>query len=437
MNSPRGIDELPWAEVAPAGHAAVTDDDVRAALAACAFDTHYLVSLEARLAQAHGDWSVGWRECLPSAPALEYATHALLRAHREPRRDERLPVDPARRPAFDDAIVATVLAWQTWLDDIAREFAALASVDPGSTLADHVSRAAIEIITGVVAITTYDAWYRLATLKLRWYLEYRAVPTQQAAQLVERFVEGRFESWVAPDPAQIVWVAGELATGLAATRPRRGQLTDQGVNAAVPDALQAWLAVRATTPWATLEPARDPTTLPRVTRDDMVDFIEDRARTRPDWSSGMRVALAACRAEVAAGQAIDLDTLVRWNSLALGRPAQLRATDAFAHEGRERYGTWPGLHASFAAALAEANAPDVPALARAARAYLDVLFFHPFVDGNARTAGLLVDAVLRRADLALQQAWPLLTITRRGGEPSGGVLLVRMLSGLVGRAPAP
>ncbi|MGW4913210.1 Fic family protein [Streptomyces sp. NPDC004270] len=42
--------------------------------------------------------------------------------------------------------------------------------------------------------------------------------------------------------------------------------------------------------------------------------------------------------------------------------------------------------ADFAACLREATDAELPPAARAARAYLDVAFFHPFSDGNARAA---------------------------------------------------
>lgn len=408
--------ELPWAAIDPRVHRA-TADDVRAALAACAFDTNYLLNAEARLVETHGEWCQGWSYGLPSAPALDWATHDRLRADVVTRRDAPRAVDPARRPSFDDAVVATFMAWQGWMEAISREFMELAG--PGRHPAP-VERGLLEIINGVAATTrASDDWYRLAELKLRWYLEFRGVAHAEATRLVERFVEGRFESWVAPDPAQVAWVASELAGSLTAapTTP----------TASVPDALQAWLGVRASTPWATLvqDYVRPASTR---TDDSMAEFIEWHGRARPEWASGMRAALAACRADVAAGVPLDVATLARWNGLALGRPAQLRTTDAFAHAGRDRYGTWPELHAAFAAALAEASAPEPHVLARAARAYLDVAFFHPFVDGNARTAGLLLDAVLRRAGLELVNVGLVLPIPRTGAEPSGGVLLVRLLS---------
>ncbi|WP_324610562.1 MULTISPECIES: Fic family protein [unclassified Streptomyces] len=45
--------------------------------------------------------------------------------------------------------------------------------------------------------------------------------------------------------------------------------------------------------------------------------------------------------------------------------------------------------------------PALPLTARAARAYLDICFFHPFDDGNARAALLTLLFVLARESVAL------------------------------------
>ncbi|MEV8090717.1 Fic family protein [Streptomyces nigra] len=45
--------------------------------------------------------------------------------------------------------------------------------------------------------------------------------------------------------------------------------------------------------------------------------------------------------------------------------------------------------------------PTLPLTARAARAYLDICFFHPFDDGNARSALLTLPFVLAGEDVAL------------------------------------
>nr|WP_246112225.1 Fic family protein [Streptomyces hawaiiensis] len=58
----------------------------------------------------------------------------------------------------------------------------------------------------------------------------------------------------------------------------------------------------------------------------------------------------------------------------------------------------------------------LPLTARAARAYLDVCFFHPFDDGNARAAFLTLIFVLAREGIALDGVILLRRITFQADE---------------------
>ncbi|WSD11282.1 Fic family protein [Streptomyces hirsutus] len=51
----------------------------------------------------------------------------------------------------------------------------------------------------------------------------------------------------------------------------------------------------------------------------------------------------------------------------------------------------------------------MPLPSRAARTYLDILFFHPFEDGNARAAMSALAFVLAREGVLLDQVHPLQT----------------------------
>jgi Fic family protein len=73
------------------------------------------------------------------------------------------------------------------------------------------------------------------------------------------------------------------------------------------------------------------------------------------------------------------------------------------------------------------------ALDAAARVYLDVCFFHPFDDGNARAARLALDCVLTRAGLAIHVAEPIFAIPRWADDNCAGALIV-LLDRLVGEA---
>lgn len=106
--------------------------------------------------------------------------------------------------------------------------------------------------------------------------------------------------------------------------------------------------------------------------------------------------------------------------------APFRETDAHAKAGRERYGLTATTRADFAACLREATDPQIPPAARAARAYLDVAFFHPFTDGNARAALLTLVHVLAREDIVLPEVGPLQT-TRYADDPVGAADLATLI----------
>ncbi|MEV0560556.1 Fic family protein [Dactylosporangium sp. NPDC050588] len=111
--------------------------------------------------------------------------------------------------------------------------------------------------------------------------------------------------------------------------------------------------------------------------------------------------------------------------------ARFRTGTAHAKRGRDRYGLHADTEPRFRACLADAADPSVPLSARAARVYLDVAFFHPFEDGNARAAMLCLYHVLHRGQVTLDLAAPLLRITRRADDPAGAADLVRLVDVLI------
>ncbi|MEU4303111.1 Fic family protein [Kitasatospora aureofaciens] len=148
----------------------------------------------------------------------------------------------------------------------------------------------------------------------------------------------------------------------------------------------------------------------------------------PARAEGLLTALDRVRADAARGADLDFELLRHWQQFVLGtpRPPEFRALPAFAKEGRERYGIGPDTRARLDACLAE-SAPDserpLPLTARAARAYLDVCFFHPFDDGNARCAFLTLVFVLAREGAALDNVGLLRRVSYRAADPSGPVFL--------------
>jgi hypothetical protein len=111
---------------------------------------------------------------------------------------------------------------------------------------------------------------------------------------------------------------------------------------------------------------------------------------------------------------LTFDQLAEWQGVVLGAsaPAELRTTDAYAKGGRDRYAYRADLHERVAKAIADTQATTASLVVRAARIYLDICFYHPFADGNARAARLALDHVLTSAGHALQLAAPLFRLPR-------------------------
>ncbi|SNY52474.1 Fic family protein [Paractinoplanes atraurantiacus] len=99
------------------------------------------------------------------------------------------------------------------------------------------------------------------------------------------------------------------------------------------------------------------------------------------------------RRTAATGAALTSEVTARWNGMLRGLPpAAFRQGPAFAKNGRERYGLHADTEQRYASCLSQAATPTIPA---AARAYLDVAFFHPYDDGNARLAASCGGDVVR------------------------------------------
>ncbi|CAM5648993.1 Fic family protein [Streptomyces tanashiensis] len=110
---------------------------------------------------------------------------------------------------------------------------------------------------------------------------------------------------------------------------------------------------------------------------------------------------------------------------------QFRQGDAFAKGGRERYVLTPHTKRDFEQCLRDSADPRVvPLASRAARAYLDVAFFHPFPDGNARLAMLTLAYVLELEGVRLDQVGPLQT-TRYADDDAGAADLAALVFVLI------
>ena len=115
--------------------------------------------------------------------------------------------------------------------------------------------------------------------------------------------------------------------------------------------------------------------------------------------------------------------------------ARPRTCPTRAKGGLNHYSWRPDLPELFEQCLGEATGDDLPLAARAARLYLDVIFFHPFGDGNARAAMLAVRYLLGREDVVLDRAAPLLMTVRRAGDEYGAAGLARLVEMLIRQTP--
>ncbi|MER8033367.1 Fic family protein [Streptomyces bauhiniae] len=189
------------------------------------------------------------------------------------------------------------------------------------------------------------------------------------------------------------------------------------------DSLAVWLRVRDEAPWDQAPPLR--AELPVV--DGFRAWCEGPVRLRESGrAERLLSAYALARTDAVRGAPLDFTLLSSWQREVLGGEAPFRSGDAYAKGGRERYALTPHTQADFAACLRAATSSDLPLSARAARAYLDVAFFHPFVDGNARAALLTSVHILAREGVVLPEVGPL-QVTRYADDAAGAADLADLI----------
>jgi hypothetical protein len=342
-------------------------------------------TIDRELIRAYGFWAAGWRWAA-SEPGCG-----------GPVRGWCCGRDSLPHARTHDRIPKALDEWHRWLEELAGLFDAIDREHKDLPVSSRIERAAARVLALVVERTgCEDAWYRTFATTLAWYVE-RTAPDEDAFHWLSSALGGRFESWIEP-PADI---ASSVCVDLGAAAARPADATV--------DALGQWLEIRAKT--RTLERLRNSTKVPA---DGHAIYIERNDRARDSVRADrMRSGLAMMRRAAADGEALGWKLLARCQREVLGADAEprFRQRDAFAKEGRERYGISEETQREFERCLAEANAPT-HVLDAAARVYLDVCFFHAFEDGNARAARLALDYVLTRAGLGLHVAEPVFAIPR-------------------------
>ncbi|MFF7127233.1 Fic family protein [Streptomyces sp. NPDC008240] len=369
------------------------------------------------LVESYGRWAVGWRWSqgegdFDGGPVESWCCMR----------------DSITTPQETLARVVTALCeWREWLESLAGWFEAypldLASVADQRILWE---RAARNLILHVVDRTGCDSgWYGHCDQVLTWFLSRWGVAPGTAQEMVKQAIGGRFESWTGPDTALVEDVAERLAVSLAPAASARSVEV-------VPDHLQRWLEVREAVPWqeAPDRSAKDPAVR---SRDGAAEDIRafDGA-VDPARADGLLTALEMMRGDAARGASLDFELLCGWQQhvLCLPQPPRFRSLPAFAKGGRERYGLSSDTRDRLDSCLAESHVIDgrpLPLTARAARAYLDVCFFHPFEDGNARSAFLALLFVLAREDIALNGVSLLRRITFQADSPQDALALTRYI----------
>ncbi|MFE9635105.1 Fic family protein [Streptomyces sp. NPDC006463] len=195
-------------------------------------------------------------------------------------------------------------------------------------------------------------------------------------------------------------------------------------DAGAADALEDWCRVRREVDWSRAGGAEPEASTGST--DGFVTWCEGPVRRRsPVRADRLLSAYAAARGDAAHRAPLTFARLAHWQRLVLGTAeAPFRSGDAYAKGGRERYRLTSHTRADFARCLRDSEERGVPLAARAARTYLDVAFFHPFTDGNARAALLALCFVLAREGVVLHEVGPLQTTRYADDAPGAADLAV-------------
>lgn len=333
--------------------------------------------------------------------------------------------DPGASPkkpsvACEDAVarvVASAGAWRTFLEEIK---AVSDDLDFNQRLHRSVECAAARLLPHVVDITgVYDSWHYTLSTALRWCCEAKGVASPALVEIISDTIGGQFTSWTEPSK-------DEAREGFRV-------LADRIANAEIgaPDGLEEWVVTR-TNAFKSFRP-RYPKKAARAPAADAhrdyiqdIDFLDASQCQRRDR---LLEALEACRRDAQAGSALKFGLLSSWQELVLRESGiKFRSGEAFAKDGREKYGFPRRVEARFEACLADANDATAHVALRAARAYLDVIFFHPFHDGNARAARMALDYVLAREGWGIGIAGPLFQLARAPTDAKGANEFARQIS---------
>lgn len=390
-------------------------------------------ALHRELLIAFGPWVAGWTwsasEPGGGGPVHGWccADHSLFPVAEDPAGGPRADLadrddDPVT--ASTARVIAALEDWQRCLEELAALFDEIHGKHklppPGGTRSQierGVEVAASRVLPWVIARThAEDAWYSTFTKLLAWYVESAGYDLELARDVIAETIDGKFLSWMEPDAPVATATCGEIGRAIAGM----AQSTDER------DATAAWRLARPRA-FANLEKVVH---VP-VRADGHRRYIEERDRDRdPDRAERMLAALELCRDSARRGMSLTFDQMCEWQAAVLGeKQVGFRTGKAFAKGGREVYPFTPSTQANFEEAL---NDSAGTVAIHAARVYLDVCFYHPFPDGNARAARLALDHVLTRNGYALHVAEPVFIVSRTIVDRSVGWSFARVLDRLIG-----
>lgn len=312
-----------------------------------------------------------------------------------------------------DLIVNDVKRWQKILLDLEEEFAHLRSRCSGFELCEHLEIAVAALLrycpsflTEVTWHVGFEMWYMPFAELMSWYLSSTGLEETHTNLLetVTNAIHG-FSSYSCP-PSTAAIVASQVAP----TFKKQFQKVDSTAE---------WLVARA----SMVAPPATAAETSAVSEDSHLRFIDSvDAQRDSERAANLRYALHQCRQDAKTGSPLEFENLQQWQVILmrglLSERCVFRKHDAYAKRGRERYPLESNTESKFMELLAQANSSEPLAL-RAARAYLDVCFFHPFDDCNSRMARLVLDFLLTREGYTLGTVEPIFLFARSARDAEG------------------
>ncbi|AEV86493.1 filamentation induced by cAMP protein fic [Actinoplanes sp. SE50] len=396
-------------------------------------------AMGAALVDHYGPWALGWNAEI----AGRAADGALVLRWSGARDSITTPEETLA------AVAGSLLDWRTFLEEVAEFLPRHLPLPAEPRAAAAAWEAAITSLVAMVAARSGadEHWYPVCAQTLRWFLAVAGVPAAEHDALIDVAIGGRYFSFVFPLGAEVADVAESVAAAVTGTTPAPDDLWPETwpqdwpnwrgrhLPAAshvprvpapvVVDALAVWRRVRQQARWERADRVTGPA---RAARDGIAEHFAKRG----SGAAHLLAALELVRADAAGGGPLTFARLETWQREVLGvAAARFRAVSAWARAGAEHYPYRDDLPDSFAACLAEATDPAVPLPARAARVYLDIVHFHPFADGNARSAALAVYFVLAREGVVLSRAAPLLMTRWPASVPGNAEGLAAVIALLI------